>query len=95
MMTDEELDKLTKDISEQLKQFTDDPERELTKQERKEKYLLAAKSAALQKIKTAREKGSVNQEIRACMDYNLLVEYGHKNPLLFNYIKSQTHWFGL
>jgi hypothetical protein len=94
MMTDEELDNLIKDMSGQLKQLTDDPERKLTKQERKDKYLLAAKIAAVEKIKAAREKGNLNQEIRASMDYNLLVEYGHKNPLLFNYIRSQTRWFG-
>ncbi|HJX11950.1 MAG TPA: hypothetical protein VJ377_00310, partial [Dehalococcoidales bacterium] len=94
-MNNEELARLMTEISEGLTQLPDDPKKPLNKEQRKQKYLLQAKGQALQRIKDAREKGSQNQEIRASMDYSLLVEYGDKHPLLMNFMKSQMTWFGL
>ena len=36
----------------------------------------------------------MNQEVKACMDYALLNEYGEKHPLLMNFMKSQMGWWG-
>jgi hypothetical protein len=94
-MTDEELQKLIQEISEQISHLPDDREKPLSREERKRKVLLQAKSKALNSIKTAREKDNLNQETRASIDYTLLCEYGEKHPLLMNYVKSQLTWWGL
>ena len=93
-MKDEELEELIREVSEQLGKLTARPEKSLSKEERKRKYLLQARSAALDRIKKAKEKGSMNQEVKACLDYALLTEYGEKHPLLMNYLKSQMGWWG-
>jgi hypothetical protein len=95
MMTDEELEKSIKEISEQISQLADSPEKPLSREERRKKVLLQAKSRALNRIKAAKEKGNLNQEIRASMDYTLLCEYGEKHPLLINFMKSQMGLWGL
>jgi hypothetical protein len=91
-MTDEELELLIKENAEQLAALPDD--RPLEKEQRRNKLLLQAKSRALQKIKSARESGSSRQEVRACMDYALINEYGHRNWLLYNLARSRTMLFG-
>ena len=93
-MTDEELEALIQEVSEQIKQLPDGSETKLSKEERKQKLMLQLRSEALKRIKTAKEKGSLNQEVRACMDYALLTQYGDKNPFLLNFIKSQIGWWG-
>lgn len=93
-MTDEELEALMQEVSEQIDKLSDNPNKPLTKEDRKRKLMLQLKSEALKKIKTAKEKGSLNQEVKACLDYALLVEYGEKHPFLMNFFKSQMTWFG-
>ena len=93
-MNDEELETLIQEVSEQLAKLSEDPEKSLSKEERKRKLLLQLKSEALKRIKAAKEKGSLQQEIRAGVDYALLEQYGEKSPFLINFIKSQTTWFG-
>jgi hypothetical protein len=93
-MTDEELETLIQEVSEQVKKLPEEREKPLSKEERKQKTMLQLEGEILQKIKTAREKGSLNQEIRACVDYSLLKQYGKKNFFLMNFFKSQMTWFG-
>ncbi len=92
-MTDEELEALIKEVSEQIDKLSD-PEKPLSKEERKQKLLLQVEGEALEKIRTAREKGSIQQEIRASIDYALLKQYGKKSLFLMNFFKSQMTWFG-
>ena len=94
-MNEDELETLIKEVSEQLSQLTAQPEKSLNKEDRRRKYLLEARSAALDRIKQAKEKGSLNQEVKACLDYALLTEYGEKHPFLMNYMKSQMGFWGL
>ena len=94
-MTDEELEKLIKETSEQIDQLPDDPEKPLSKKERNHKVWLQLKLQALQKIQVTKEKGNLFQESKACMDYALLVEYGEKHPFLMNFLKSQMGGWGI
>jgi hypothetical protein len=94
-MTDEELERLTEEITGQLAELTDTPDKPLSKEDRKKQYLLKAKQRALEKIKTARESGSARQEVRAQMDYALLNEYGHRNWILYNLARSRMMMFGI
>ena len=93
-MTDEELETLIQETSEQIAKLSD-PEKPLNKEEKKRKLILRLQNDALERIKKAKEKGNQHEEIRAGMDYALFTNYGDKNPLLINYIKSQTRWYGL
>ena len=92
-MTDEELEYLKAEYADGIEQLSVEGE-VLTKEERKKKLLLKAKIRALDRIKEAREKGIPRQEIRACMDYALLNEYGHRNWLLYNLAKSRMSLLG-
>ena len=93
-MTDEELAKSIQEISEQIDQLPDDPEKAPTKEERTQKLILQLRLDTLKRIQAAREKGHWYQEIRAGIDYALLSKYGEKHPLLMNFIKSQIGWYG-
>jgi hypothetical protein len=92
-MTDEELELLKAEYAGEIEELSVDG-RVLNKEERKRKLLLKAKITALDRIKEARGKGNQRQEIRACMDYALLNEYGHRNWLLYNLAKSRFSLLG-
>ena len=92
-MNDEELEQLIKDASEQIDKLSD-REQSLTKEERNRKIVLELQKEALAKIKAAKEKGSLTQEVRASIDYALLTRYGEKHPLLLYFLKAQHLWYG-
>ena len=92
-MTDEELEKLKAELAEQIERLSGEGV-VLSKEERKTKLLLKAKENALDRIKEAREKGSIRQETRACVDYALLNEYGHRNWLVYNFARSRMSLLG-
>lgn len=92
-MTDAELEKLKAELAEQIERLSGEGV-VLGKEERKTKLLLKAKEKALDRIKEAREKGSIRQETRACMDYALLKEFGHRNWLIYNFARSRMSLFG-
>ncbi len=94
-MTDEELETLIKETSEQIDQLPDDPEKPLGKKERNRKVWLQLKLQALKKIQVTKQKGNLIQESKACMEYALLMEYGEKHPFLLNFIKSQMGMWGI
>ena len=79
MMTDEELQQATKEVSESLEKLPD-PEKPLTKDERRHKHWLLSRKDALERIKEAKEKDNGSQELRITMDYSLLTEWGEKRP---------------
>ena len=87
-MTDEELDKLTQEVTGQLEQLSGDPEKPLDRAEKKHRHILEARLRALDRIKTAKEKGGVDREARACMEYALITEYAEKKPFLFALIRA-------
>ncbi len=92
-MTDEELENLTQELSGQIEQLSDDPEKPLVRKERKHKLVLQARRQALDRVKEARGKGDLNQEIKANIDYTLLTDYGEKNIFLYNFMKSRLYWW--
>ena len=92
-MTDEELEALIQETTEQIDKLSDDPEKPLTKQEKNRKLVLQLQREALKKMKTAKEKGNLQQEVRAGMDYALLTKYGEKHPFWMSFLKSQSGWW--
>jgi RPA family protein len=92
-MTDEELTRLTGEITGQISQLPEDGNKTQGRVERKHRLVLQARREALDRIKAARESHSLNQETRASLDYALLTEYGEKNILLFNFMKARSGWW--
>ena len=88
-MTDEELDRLTREISGDIEQMAEDPEKPLSRKERRRKLILRARRQALDKIKEAKEKGNINQEVKANLEYSLLTEYAEKSIWLYNLMKAR------
>jgi len=93
-MTDAELEDLIKDLSGQMEQLPDDSTKPLNKEERRMKALLRARCEALTRAKSAMEKGITRQEVKALADYALLTEYGDKNWIWFNLMKSRMMFLG-
>lgn len=91
-MTDEELEEEIQNLTESIDKLSksEDP---LTKQEKRRKHILLLKQETLQRIKKAKEKKDLSQEIKCNMDYALLEEYGEKHPLLLHLarIKLRGH----
>ncbi|OGO25313.1 MAG: hypothetical protein A2144_09725 [Chloroflexi bacterium RBG_16_50_9] len=51
---------------------------------------------ALERIKAVKEKGGLQQEIRATIDYVILSRYGEKNPLMLYFARLKMKgWLGL
>jgi hypothetical protein len=94
-MYDEELEQLIQEASEQIEKLPDDPDKPLTKEEKNRKLILGLQVETLNRIKEAKEKGNLQQEVKAGMDYTLLTKYGEKHPFLMHFLKSQMHWYGL
>jgi hypothetical protein len=93
-MNDEELNALIQEISGKIEALPDDAENPLTKQEKRRRLVLQLQREALQKMKAAKEKGNLSQEVRASMDYALLEKYGEKHPMLMGFLKSQMWLWG-
>jgi hypothetical protein len=88
-VTEEELGNLTQDISRRIEELPDDPEKPLDRKERKHKLVLQARQQALDRVKEAKEKGNIHQEVKANLDYALLTEYGEKNIFIYNLMKAR------
>jgi hypothetical protein len=89
-MTVEEIDKLISEISLELEKFTEDREKTLKYKERRHRSVLRARKNALERAREGVEKGDLNKETQASLDYSLLTEYGERHPILFNLVKSQV-----
>lgn len=92
-MTDEEIDALIQEMSEELDAFPDDPENPLTKKEKNRKLVLELRKQTMQKVKAAKEKGNLQQEVKACVDYTLLTQYGEKHPFWMSFLKAHLGWW--
>jgi len=93
-MTDEELQQKLQNTSESLDKLPDS-DKPLSKEERRRKHMLLLKKETLLRIKLAKEKKDLNQEIKCNMDYALLEEFGEKHPLLLHLarVKLRGHTF--
>jgi hypothetical protein len=94
-VTEEELDMLTQELTRRIEQLPDDSARTLNHKERRHKLVLRARRQALERIKEAKERGDLNREARASLDYGLLTEYGEKNILLYNLMKARFGFWKL
>jgi hypothetical protein len=92
-MTDEELEKLQKEVSAGLEELRDTPEEQLTRKERRHRTVLRARKQALDRMKQARKEGSAHQEAKASLDYAILTEYGERNIFLYNIMKARLLWW--
>ena len=90
-MTNEEIQERMKEIGEGLAKLPD--EKSLTKEQRREHVSLLMEKDALERIKRAREKHSINEEIKSTVDYAVLKSV--KNPWLMYLmqIKFKSHIF--
>ena len=94
MMTDEQIAGLIQELSGEIDKMADGPDKRLTGKERSHRRLLELRREALKKIQSVREKGSLQQEVKAIVDYDLITQYGHR-PFLLNFIKARFTHFGL
>jgi len=90
-VTGEDVEKLINAISAELEQLGDEPEK-MSRRERKHWAVLRARKGALERVQEAIAEGDFSKQTRASLDYGLLTEYGERNFLLFNFVKSQVGW---
>ena len=92
-MTDEELETLRCELSQQIERLSSIPEEQMSRTERKRRVVLRARKEALDKIKKAREDGNLHREARASLDYSLLTKYGERNIFLYNFMRARMSWW--
>ncbi len=92
-MTDEELQQALQEVTESMDKLSDsDPEKPLTKEEKRHKQILVFKKEVLQKIKEARAKNDFNQENAHFLTYGLLTSLGEKHPFLMHLLQAKFRW---
>ena len=91
IMTDEELQQTIQELSEGIDKLSD-PDKPLTKEESRRQQILLLRKETLQKIKEAREKRNVTQEMAHAVTYALLTSLGEKHPYLMYLLQSKFRW---
>ena len=79
-MTNEELEKELKSVSEETDRLSNQEE-PLTKKQKRRKYILPLQKETLLKIKSAREKGDRNAEFQNIAMYGMLDSFGDRHPI--------------
>jgi len=90
-MTNEELEQEIRDVSESIESLAE-PEKPLSKEEKRHRDVLLLKKEILDNIKDAREKNDKSGEIRNLMTYGLLTSWGEKHPYLMSIVQSNMRW---
>jgi len=88
-MTNEEIDKLIKEYSEELEKWSVS-EKVLSRQDKHHINLLLLKKETLEKIQEARAKGRNYREFSLTINYGLLTSIGEKYPFLIPLIKAKS-----
>ena len=88
-MTDEEINELIQELSEEIDKLSDS-EKPLTKKEKNHINMVLLKKETLEKLKEAREQGKSQQEFSLTMTYGLLTALGEKYPFLIPFIKAKS-----
>ncbi len=83
-MTDEEL--------QQTMQALDETLNNMSKEDTRPRRMLLYKKQVLQKIQTAKAKNDMRQEMKATMDYTMLITFGEKHPYLMMLMRSKFGW---
>lgn len=91
IMTNEELQQTMQDLSQSIDKLSD-PDKPLTKEDSRHRQLLLLRRETLQKIKEAREKNNVSQEMTHTVTYGLLSSLGEKHPYLMYLLQSKFRW---
>lgn len=87
-MTDEELQQTIQGLTESIDGLSD-PDKPLTKEDKKEKNRLLLRRDVLERIKGAREKNDKNAELSYTATYGLLTSFGEKHPFLMRMVRSK------
>ena len=90
-MTDEELEQTLQDLSQDIDRLSN-AEKHLTKEEKKHQTVLSAQREILLKIKNARQKNSMTEEMRHTMLYGLVTSLGEKHPYLMSILIADHKW---
>jgi hypothetical protein len=90
-MTDEEIQQEIQKLSESLDKLAD-PDKPLSKEERKHKYMLLLQKETLEKLKQARETNNKRQEFENAAMYGVLTSWGEKHPFLLHLARIKLKW---
>ena len=91
-MTDAELQKEIKDVSESMDKLSKS-DKPLTKEEKQHEQRLLVRKDVLYQIKEAKEKQKQGEEIRHTMTYALLTSWGERHPYLMYLMSSKlSRW---
>ena len=90
-MTDEELQKTIQEVCESIENLPES-DKHLSKEERKLKVILSMKKDILNKIKEAREKNELSDELYHTTVYGLFESLGEKHPYLMSLVQSNLRW---
>ena len=91
MLTDEQLQQALREIHEGLDSLPK-PGKPITKEQKKQGYLLVLKKQALETIKAAKEKQHTSDEMHHTMIYSMLNSWVGKHPMLIGFLKSRLRW---
>jgi hypothetical protein len=92
-MTDEELETLQTELSQQIERLSRIPDKQMSRTERKHQAVLRARKEALDRVKGARGEENTHREAKANLDYAILTEYGERNIFLYNFMKARMSWW--
>ena len=90
-MTDEELEQTLQDLSQDIDRLSN-AEKPLTKEEKRHQQVLSVQREILLKIKNARQKNSMTEEMRHTMLYSLVTSLGEKHPYLMSILIADHKW---
>ncbi len=90
-MTDEELQKTIQDVRESIENLPES-DKPLSKEEKRRRDILLVKKDILNKIKEAREKNELSDELYHSTVYGLFVSLGEKHPYLMGLVQANLRW---
>ena len=96
MWTYEQLQQTLQEVTTELGRFNN-LERPLTPEEKKLRSRMQTRKYVLDKIKEAKDKNLVNDELYNSTIYGLLVPWGEKHPILMFLMSRwiKTRWWGI
>ena len=90
-MTDEELEQEIQNLTENIAKLSESGV-SLTKEEKRQKYVLPLQKEALLNVKEAREKKNESREFKNMAMYGLLKSFEKKHPLVMQLALSKFRW---
>ena len=87
-MTNEEMFEIIKELGEEIDKLSD-PEKTLSKEEKRHKYILSLRKDLLEKILEARATYRGHREFSLTTTYGAVTSLGEKYPFLIPFIKAK------